>query len=338
MRDKGSGLGVQEISQRFSSVNSFLFILLLPLFISGCVVKVPIPTGVEPLREIVIYGEGENKILLVNINGVISWGRKVSRRGVISSYEPSIVSRVKEELERAEKDEGVRAVVLKVASPGGLVSASEVIWNEIKKFKEKKKIPVVAYISTLGVSGSYYIISHADYIIANPGSTVGSIGVIAMKINVKGLSEKVGFEFEVVKGGKHKDMLFIHRKMTDEERERMQRLIDYYYELFKKRVKEGRGEKLKKSIDEIADGSVMSPEEALSYGLIDGIGDIYTAFEKAAELAGVKSWRVIAYVRGNQRLPSLWADTYGKSDYFLELKKILSPFEFSILYLWPGNI
>lgn len=318
-----------------------IFIVSFPLIISSsasCIVNIPISSGAEPLKEVAVYGRGKDKILLMNINGVISWENKVSRRGLVSVSEPSIVSRVREELEKAEKDENVKGVVLKAASPGGLVSASEIIWDEIRKFKERKKVPIIAYISSLGVSGSYYIISHSDYIIANPGATVGSIGVIAMKVNVEKLAEKVGFEFEIIKGGKNKDMLFIHRRMTDEEREKMQKIIDYYYELFKNRVKEGRGGKLKKDINEIADGSVMTPEEALSYGLIDEIGDIYKAFQKAAEIAGTNRWKVVAYVRGAERLPSLWADTYGESDWFVELKKILSPFEFSILYIWLGNM
>ena len=230
--------------QKVLLFSSFLF------FISGCFFSVNLPSGrYRPLEEVTIFGKGKDKILITNISGVISWEDIRDSRGFLSTSEPSIVSRIKEELEKASKDENVKAVIFKVSSPGGLVSASEAIYNEIKKFKEKKKVPIVAFISTLGVSGSYYVISPADVIIASPGSTVGSIGVYLMKLNVEKLSEKVGVEFEVIKGGSHKDMLLFHRKMTDEERAKIQKLIDYYFSLFKSRVSEHRANKLKKGID-----------------------------------------------------------------------------------------
>jgi len=319
--------------QKVLLFSSFLF------FISGCFFSVNLPSrGYRPLEEVTIFGKGKDKILIINISGVISWEDIRNSRGFLSTSEPSIVSRIKEELEKASKDENVKAVIFKVSSPGGLISASEAIYNEIKKFKEKKKVPIVAFISTLGVSGSYYVISPADVIIASPGSTVGSIGVYLMKLNVEKLSEKVGVEFEVIKGGSHKDMLLFHRKMTDEERAKIQKLIDYYFSLFKSRVLEHRANKLKKGIDEIADGSVFSPEEALAVGLIDKIGDVYSAIDEAAKLAGLKDWKVIAYVREGEKLPTIWADTYGSQDMNLILRKILPSGEFMILYLWPGEM
>jgi protease-4 len=316
------------------------FSLFLVVFISGCFFSVNLPSGrYVPLEEVTVLGEGKYKILLVNISGVISWEDIRGGRGFFSYSEPSIVSRIKEELEKASKDDNVKAVVFKVSSPGGLVSASEAIYSEIKNFKEKKKVPIVAFISTLGVSGSYYVITPSDVIIAAPGSTVGSIGVYLMKLNVEKLSEKVGVEFEVIKGGTHKDMLSFHRKMTDEERAKIQKLIDSYFSLFKSRVAEWRGNKLKKSLDEIADGSVFSPEESLSLGLIDKVGDIYSAINDAAKLAGLKeNWKVVAYVRKGESLPTIWADTYGSQDMNIILRKILPSGEFMILYLWPGEM
>jgi protease-4 len=316
------------------------FFLFLVVFISGCFFSVNLPSGrYVPLEEVTVLGEGKDKILLVNISGVISWEDIRGGRGLFSYSEPSIVSRIKEELEKASKDDNVKAVVFKVSSPGGLVSASEAIYSEIKNFKEKKKVPIVAFISTLGVSGSYYVITPSDVIIAAPGSTVGSIGVYLMKLNVEKLSEKVGVEFEVIKGGTHKDMLSFHRKMTEEERAKIQKLIDYYFSLFKSRVAEWRGNKLKKSLDEIADGSVFSPEESLSLGLIDKVGDIYSAINDAAKLAGLKeNWKVVAYVRKGESLPTIWADTYGSQDMNIILRKILPSGEFMILYLWPGEM
>jgi len=104
-------------------------------------------------------------------------------------------------------------------------------------------------------------------------------------------------------------------------------------------VAEWRGNKLKKSLDEIADGSVFSPEESLSLGLIDKVGDIYSAINDAAKLAGLKeNWKVVAYVRKGESLPTIWADTYGSQDMNIILRKILPSGEFMILYLWPGEM
>ncbi|GBD03066.1 Putative signal peptide peptidase SppA [bacterium HR19] len=325
-------------SKTKTTLRKFFLPFIFALLGSSCIYNIDLGIrGYAPLSEVTLLGEGKEKILLINISGVISWEDIRESRGLFTVSEPSIVSRIREELDKAEKDQNIKAIVFKVSSPGGLVSASEAIYNEIKNFKEKKKIPIVAYISTLGVSGSYYVILPSDKIVANPASTVGSIGVYAMKLNVEKLADKVGVEFEIVKGGAHKDMLLFHRKMTEEEREKFQKLIDYYYDIFKKRVVEWRGNKLKKPIDEIADGIVFSPETALSLGLIDEIGDIYKAIDSAAKIAGLKSWKLISYTRKGQNLPSIWTETYGKHDLSV-IKNILNYGEFLILYIWPGEL
>ncbi len=307
------------------------------LLTTACIVNIPLTPKLGELREITVLGEGKDKILIVNISGVISWERINGR--LFGPSEASIVSRIKEELEKAEKDEQIKAIVFKVDSPGGLVSASEAIYNEIKRFKERKKVPLVAYISTLGVSGSYYVITPCDIIIASPASLVGSIGVYMLKPNIEKLSEKVGIEFEVIKGGKHKDSLLFHRKMTDEEKQKYQKIIDYYYSKFKEKVIEGRGSKLKKDIDEIADGSAFSPAEALEIGLIDGIGNIYSAIDEAAKFAKTQNWKAIVYAREGQQVPTIWAETYAKEDLQNSIQKLLLKEKPLILYIYPlGDI
>lgn len=310
----------------------FAFVLV---FLFGCVFNIPLQPGKAPLREVELFGEGKNKILVINILGVISWEERGG--GFFGYKESSIVARIKEELEKAREDERVKAVVLKVDSPGGLISASEIIYQELKGFRREKRIPVVAYISSLGASGAYYIISQADKIIASPGSAVGSIGVYMIKINAKGLSEKIGVQMEVIKAGKHKDSLLIHRGLTDEEREKLQNMINYYYENFKNVVKDGRGKRLKKSVDEIADGSIFSPQEALELGLIDGVGDIYSAIKEAAKLAGIKNYKVIAYTREGKEVSSIWDKTYSELDTETFLKSLVEPGLY-IFYLFPGRM
>jgi len=313
---------------------SFFVISLVSIFHS-CIVNVPIVSVRGPLEEITVLGEGKNKIALINISGVISWEERES--GILTKGEPSIVSRIKEELDKARTDERVKGVILKVDSPGGLISASEIIYQEIKKFKSEKNIPIVSYIPSIGASGAYYIITPSDKIIASPGSTVGSIGVYLIKVNIKGLSEKIGVDFEVIKAGKHKDALLFNRGLTDEEREKIQNKINYYYESFKKVVVEGRGERLKRTIDEIADGSVFTPQEALEIGLIDQIGDIYSAIEQTAKIAGIKDYRVVMYIREGMRIHSIWEETYSKQNQQDFIKQMVIPGIY-MLYLYPADM
>ena len=119
----------------------------------SCIVNVPIGGVREPLEEITVLGKSKNKIALINISGVISWEERES--GILTKGELSIVSRIKEELDKARTDERVKGLVLKVDSPGGLISASEIIYQEIKKFKSEKNIPIVSYIPSIGASGAY---------------------------------------------------------------------------------------------------------------------------------------------------------------------------------------
>lgn len=313
----------------------FLLSLFIPLFLVSCVVNVPLPSGRAKLEEYVVMGKGVDKIVVMNISGVISWDER--RDGLIWRAEPSIVARIKEELDKAKGDDSVKALVLKVDSPGGLISASETIYREIKKFKDERKIPIVSYISSIGASGAYYVITPSDKIVASPGSAVGSIGVYMMKLNVERLSEKVGVEFEVIKAGEHKDSLLFHRGLTDEERKSLQQKINYYYESFKKVVADGRGNRLKKNIDEIANGSIFTPEEALEIGLVDEVGDIYFAIEEAARLARIKDYKVVMYARENRRINSVWDETYSRRDLGAFLKTLVDHGIY-IVYIYPGGI
>lgn len=309
-------------------------IIFLVFLLQSCIVNVPLGRFREPLEEVTVLGTGRDKIVLINISGVISWDRR--GRGLFGEDEPSIVSRIKEELDKARQDTKVKGVLLKVESPGGLISASEIIYQEIKKFKQEKKIPIVSYISSLGASGAYYVIMPSDKIIASPGSTVGSIGVYMIKVNLKELSDKVGVQIEVIKAGKYKDALLPHRGLTDEERLKIQSMINYYYESFKRVVVEGRKGKLRKSIDEISDGSVFTPAEAVELGIIDDIGDLYYAIEELAKMAGTRDYRIVAYTRGGRNLNSIWDETYSNQK-ITEFLNLLTE-GIHIFYLYPAEM
>lgn len=192
---------------------------------------------------------------------------------------------VVEEIKGYVKDSSVRAIVLRVDSPGGGVVPSQEIYNEVKKAKAVKK--VVVSMGSVAASGGYYISAPADRIIANPGTITGSIGVIMVVPNLKGLLEKVGIKTEVVKSGKNKDLASVFRGIGDEERGIIQGVMDDVHEQFIAAVAEGRKIEIDKA-RKISDGRIFSGRQAMSIGLVDEIGDLDDAVKTAGKLGGIE--------------------------------------------------
>jgi protease-4 len=203
--------------------------------------------------------------------------------GVIMDHEESIFSSsdsapsVLKQLRKAVKDPHVKGVLLRINSPGGTVSASQEISDEIIALKKNNK-PVVVTMGDLAASGGYYVSSQADQIVAEPGTLTGSIGVIMSMINMKGLGDKLGLAPEVIKSGKFKDIGSPYRAMTPDDKAILQALILDSYDQFVNAVAKGR----KMSVDEvkkIADGRVYSGRQALNIHLVDKLGGYDTAME-----------------------------------------------------------
>ncbi len=192
---------------------------------------------------------------------------------------------VVEEIKGYVKDSSVRAIVLRVDSPGGGVVPSQEIFNEVKKAKAVKK--VVVSMGSVAASGGYYISAPADRIIANPGTITGSIGVIMVVPNLKGLLDKVGIKTEVVKSGKNKDLASVFRGIGSEERQIIQGVMDDVHEQFIGAVAEGRNMEIDKA-RKISDGSIFSGRQAIGVGLVDEIGDLDDAVKVAGKLAGIE--------------------------------------------------
>ena len=189
-----------------------------------------------------------------------------------------------DEIKDYAKDSSVKAIVLRVDSPGGAVAPSQEIYEEVKKASEEKH--VVVSMGSIAASGGYYIAAPADVIIANPGTLTGSIGVIMEIPNLEGLMSKIGISTEVIKSGKHKDMASAFRKMEKEDRDILQGVMDNVHEQFIRAVAEGRKLKVEE-IRPIADGRIFSGEQAKGLKLVDEIGTLEFAISKAAELAGI---------------------------------------------------
>ena len=236
---------------------------------------------------ILLSNSGAAKVVVISLSGTITAGDSSSLSS--STITPGLV---RDYLSRVDKDEAVKAIVLRVESPGGEIEPCQEILLEIEKAKETKKI--VVSMGGMAASGGYYISTQADKIVALPTTQTGSIGVISAVINIEGLLEKLGIEIEIFKGGKYKDMYRGFREMTPEEEEVMQQMIDEYYEQFVDVVSEGRGLS-KEAIRDLATGQLYSGARAKELGLIDELGDLDTAIDLALELAGLETALVEYY-------------------------------------------
>ena len=189
-----------------------------------------------------------------------------------------------DQIHQYRDDQAVKAIVLRINSPGGSVAPVQEIYSELKKLDK----PIVASMSSTAASGGYYIAAIADEILANPGTLTGSIGVIMQFTKLKGLYEKVGLEQQVVKSGKFKDTGSPLRDLTDEERELLQATLDNVHNQFIDAVFEGRQEHLtREEVVALADGRIFSGQQALEHKLVDQLGNLPDAIDRARELGGI---------------------------------------------------
>jgi protease-4 len=222
-------------------------------------------------------------IILTFMEGKGSSGQKI---GVI--YVEGIILKsddIIDELKEYRDDDSIKAIILRVNSPGGAVVPSQEIYDEVRETIKKKK--VVVSMGSLAASGGYYISAPATKIIANPGTLTGSIGVILELPNVKGLMEKIGVKNEVIKSGKYKDLASVFREMGVEERGILQNVMDDVHEQFIAAVAKGRKMPYEK-VKELADGRIFTGRQALALGLVDSIGDLQFAVKETGKLAGIK--------------------------------------------------
>lgn len=197
-----------------------------------------------------------------------------------------------EVLRQYKEDDGIKAVILRIDSPGGGVGPAQEIYREVIKIKTKKK--VITSMGSVAASGGYYIACASDLIVANPGTITGSIGVIMQFSNFEELLKKIGIKGVVIKGGEYKDIGSPFRDMTPEEKKIIQEAIDNVHQQFIQAVMEGRKlERIK--VVQIADGRILTGEQAKRLGLVDQIGNLQDAIDIATKLAGIKGKPQIIY-------------------------------------------
>ncbi len=274
----------------------FLF-ALIGWVLSGCVgMNVALLPSPKPLEEKVLEGGGKAKILLLDLDGTISF--KEESDPLKLAHKPSKVAFFREALRKAEGDPEVAAVVVKINSPGGTVTASDTIYHEILRFKEKTGVPVTAYILEVGASGGYYVASAADRIVASPTAVTGSIGVIAMRLNLEGLLSKVGVSGETYKSGPMKDFWSPLRPSTEEEKAMIQKMIGRLYGRFFEVVYASRNKMLTEAeLKTLADGRIFTAGEALDAKLIDEVAYLDSAIESIKKARKLDRARVVTYVR-----------------------------------------
>jgi protease-4 len=301
----------------------------------------PVPAD-QTLEESVLIDEGWGaaKIATIDVSGVLLNTRRSSLLG--EGENP--VSLLVEQLSKASEDNSVRAVVLRINSPGGTVTASELMHSEVLRVRKNAKNPkpVVAVIMDVGASGAYYTACACDRIVACRTSVVGSIGVIMQLFNFRGTLDKIGAEAVAIKSGKMKDAGSPFRKMTDEEQKLFQDMVGSFYDRFVTVVAAGRPELSEPRVREIADGRVWTAEQALKLGLIDEVGTLREALAATKEMIKAKRVRVVTYHRPLDWKPNIYAsspagNTVNNYGLNISLAEDMLPPSPMFLYLWaPG--
>lgn len=269
------------------------------LLVGGGCISVDIQSLLQPeLRERVVEPartRTRNKILLLDVAGIIA-SDNAFRSFLTPCASPEAVKAV---LNKAETDAAICAVLLRIDTPGGEVTATDMIYHEIVEYRRRTGVPVLASLMGLGCSGGYYIACAADRIYTHPTTVTGSIGVLARFPQFTGLAEKIGYKEEIVSSGDFKSMGSPLREMTPAERKILQTGIDEMFERFltvieKSRPKFG-------SVDDVrpvADGRVYTAQQAVALGLADGIAYLSDVVDMAKQAAGVDDAKVIAYQTG----------------------------------------
>ena len=264
----------------------------------------------------------------------------IMMRGLISSSLPgnvgdTMVDDMRLALQQARDDDHVRAIVLEIDSPGGEVTASDIIYNWVVKTRAKK--PVIVYMDSLAASGGYYVACGGQYLMANETTITGSIGVIIQTLNYEQLFNKVGLASVVFKSGKFKDMLSGTRPVTPEEREYIQGFVMKTYDKFLGIVAKERNLPADGLRNSIADGRILSGKDALDNKLIDGVGQIEDAFTKAKELGHAPGATIVKY--GPPFSFGRFFRAFGSADNKIELtlpKQLMPQLETGRAYFLPS--
>jgi protease IV len=311
--------------------------LILATLTACSVVSLDLTPRIRPLEEEVVEGRGDAKILLMDISGFITDEAPSGGLGLgPSPVRVPLLVRIREELKKAAKDDRVKALVLRINTPGGTVTASDIIYREVMLFHEQTKVPVVAALMDVAASGGYYIALAADRIVAHPTTVTGSIGTIMVTANVEGLLGKIGVTTNTIKSAEHKDMGSPFRTLTPEERAIFQSVIDELQRQFVAKVVERR--RLPEDVARgLADGRIFTAPQALERRLVDSIGYMPDALAAARSAMGVDEAKVVVYKRPREYQATYFAQTRNQAQVLettMERFATLTGSGPRFLYLW----
>lgn len=261
----------------------------------GYVIK-PISLEEGFIESVVKADEGlfvSDKIAVVDLDGIIM----NSREGGLFGSQENPVSEFVEKISYAQQDTAVKALILRINSPGGGVTASDIMHNRVMQFRAARKVPVIAMIEDVGASGGYYVACASDSILAHPTSVTGSIGVIAQTFSLAGTMKLIGVDAKAVTTGKYKDMASPFKPLDAEDQVILQGMIDQFYARFLKVVCAGRPALAPEKVKALADGRVYSGDQAKANGLVDALGYMDDAVALAKSRAGISHCKVIMYHR-----------------------------------------
>jgi len=293
--------------------------------------------GTTELQEVVLLpSPAKDKVLMIDVSGLIS---TTVEAGPLAR-EKDLVTQVYARLERAGRDPLVRAVILRLDTPGGEVTASDIIYHEVLEFKKRTRVPVVGLMMATTASGGYYIAMACDHLLAHPSSLTGSIGVISIFPDVHELLGKVGVRVNVIKSRDLKDAGGPFREMTADERRVFQGIIDDYYGTFLDVVLKGRrGALTEEELRAAADGRVFTARQALELKLIDEVGYFEDAFRKAKALASLHEARLVSYTHYPKTRSNIYSVTPGATGTLIPNEKtaldsFLAGLRSGFYYLW----
>jgi protease IV len=319
-------------------IRLFILLILVALLANGCSPRIKLFTDSrDPLKEHVLEGKARGKVLVIPIRGAI----RDSEEGLVRKR-AGMVQEVVSFLRKAEEDKEVRAVILKVDSPGGPVAASDNIYHELLRFKEKTGAKVVVAMMGLAASGGYYVSLPADSIFAHPTTITGSVGVIFLKPRVIGFMEKMGLAVDVTTSGRNKDMSSPFRVPTEEEQQLILQMIDVMAKRFLDLVQKHRNI-TPEGLEIVSTARIFPAEEALKLGLIDRIGYLDEAVAEAKKLAGLpEDAKVVVYRRSEYPNDTIY-NNHTSIEPGIPQARLLELLEPAALtpgfhYLWPAAV
>lgn len=300
-------------------LNRILSLLAIATFLTGCspvTVSLTLFADGSKLLETTVDADtnATDKIAVIDIRGLISEKEDSGLLSLGGSSVDELVAR----LRVAENDRYVKAVILRINSPGGTVTASDMMYREVRRFVEETKKPVIASLGEVAASGGYYLALSADRIIAEPTSITGSIGVIIPTVNVSEGLSKIGIKSRSIKSGKNKDLANPLEPVREEQYSVLQGMVDEFYARFKNLVVERRSRAAalgttsldQTQLDDLTDGRIVTGAKATEVGLIDQTGGIREAFALAKSLAGIDRAKMVKYYpEGGTRPRSAYAQS-----------------------------